>query len=92
MFRVLVVDDEPDINEVVREGLRVAGYDPVPALSGEEAFAAIGRQVPDLVLLDRMRSTNTVADGARGGCYLVGGWSPSKPRVARLKTLASSRC
>jgi len=54
MFRVLVVDDEPDINEVVREGLRVAGYDPVPALSGEEAFAAIGRQVPDLVLLDQM--------------------------------------
>lgn len=54
MFRVLVVDDDPDINEVVREGLRVAGYDPVPALSGEDAFAEIDRQLPDLVLLDQM--------------------------------------
>jgi len=29
----------------------------------------------------RKRSTNTVADGAHGGCYLVGRWSLSKPRV-----------
>lgn len=54
MFRVLVVDDDPDINEVVREGLRVAGFDPVAALSGEQAFAEIERQLPDLVLLDQM--------------------------------------
>ncbi|HXU63982.1 MAG TPA: response regulator [Polyangia bacterium] len=54
MFRVLVVDDDPDINEVVREGLRMAGYDPVPALSGEDALAEIDRRVPDLVLLDQM--------------------------------------
>jgi DNA-binding transcriptional LysR family regulator len=44
------------------------------------------------VLPDRIRSTNTVADGAGMGCYLVGRWSSSKPRVARLKMLASSRC
>jgi hypothetical protein len=40
----------------------------------------------------RMRSTNTVADGGRVGCYLVGRWSSSKPRDARLKMLASRRC
>jgi len=39
-----------------------------------------------------IRSANTVADGPRVWCYLVGGWSPSRPRVARLKTLASRRC
>lgn len=54
MFRVLVVDDDPDINEVVREGLRVAGYDSVGAHSGAEALAEVERQVPDLVLLDQM--------------------------------------
>ena len=39
-----------------------------------------------------IRSTNTVADGPGRGCYLDGRWSSSKPRDARLKMLASSRC
>jgi hypothetical protein len=47
---------------------------------------------PDGAGTFRMRSTNTVADGGRAGCYLVGRWLSSKPRDARLKTLASSRC
>jgi two-component system, OmpR family, response regulator len=54
MFRVLVVDDDPDINEAVREGLRMAGFDPVPALTGSDALAEVDRHVPDLVLLDQM--------------------------------------
>ena len=54
MFRVLVVDDDPDINEAVREGLRLSGYEPVPALTGGDALAEVDRQLPDLVLLDQM--------------------------------------
>src|SRR5665811_586024 len=54
MFRVLVVDDDPDITEVVQEGLRNAGYDTVGALTGAEALAEVDRQCPDLVLLDQM--------------------------------------
>ena len=54
MFRVLVVDDDRDINEAVREGLRLAGYDAVPALTGGDALAEVDRQLPDLVLLDQM--------------------------------------
>jgi len=54
MFRVLVVDDDPDINEVVQEGLRSAGYDTVGALTGAEALAEVERLCPDLVLLDQM--------------------------------------
>jgi hypothetical protein len=42
--------------------------------------------------IDRIRSANTVADDSRGRCYLVGGCWSSKPRVARLKMLASRRC
>ncbi len=54
MFRVLVVDDDPDINEVVQEGLRSGGYDVVGALTGAEALAEVERRCPDLVLLDQM--------------------------------------
>ena len=54
MFRVLVVDDDPDINEVVQEGLRSAGYDAVGALTGAGALAEVARRCPDLVLLDQM--------------------------------------
>ncbi|HVZ88137.1 MAG TPA: response regulator [Polyangia bacterium] len=54
MFRVLVVDDDPDINEALREGLRAAGYDAVGAHTGQEALEEIDRQNPDLVLLDQM--------------------------------------
>ena len=54
MFRVLVVDDDVDINEVVQEGLRSAGYDVAGALTGAEALAEVDRRCPDLVLLDQM--------------------------------------
>jgi two-component system phosphate regulon response regulator PhoB len=54
MFRVLVVDDDPDINEVVQEGLRSSGYDTVGALTGNEALAEVERRCPDLILLDQM--------------------------------------
>jgi two-component system, OmpR family, phosphate regulon response regulator PhoB len=52
--RVLVVEDEPDIAALIayqltREGLRVE-----TAGSGLEGLDAIAREVPDLVVLDRM--------------------------------------
>lgn len=49
-----MVDDDPDINEVVQEGLRSAGYDTVGALTGAEALAEVERRCPDLILLDQM--------------------------------------
>jgi two-component system phosphate regulon response regulator PhoB len=54
MFRVLVVDDDADINESVRASLNLAGYDAVGALTGETALAEAERRCPDLVLLDQM--------------------------------------
>jgi two-component system, OmpR family, phosphate regulon response regulator PhoB len=54
MFRVLVVDDDADINEAVRAGLNLAGFDAIGALTGEEALAETDRCCPDLVLLDQM--------------------------------------
>jgi DNA-binding response OmpR family regulator len=52
MTRVLVVDDEADIRELVRELLGRAGYDVVEAPNGSEALKVFYAQQPDFVILD----------------------------------------
>jgi two-component system phosphate regulon response regulator PhoB len=52
--RILAVDDEPDLLELVRVGLTQAGYVVETASSGSEALAALRRAPPDLILLDLM--------------------------------------
>ena len=51
---ILVVDDEPDILELVRYNLTKSGYDVVCVLSGEDALATLNSSRPDLVILDLM--------------------------------------
>jgi two-component system nitrogen regulation response regulator NtrX len=50
--RILVIDDENDIRELVREILTEEGYVVETAANAVEARAACGREAPDLVLLD----------------------------------------
>ena len=52
--RILIVDDEPDIVELLEYNLRQTGYTVVTARDGAAAFAEVRRQPPDLVLLDLM--------------------------------------
>jgi DNA-binding response OmpR family regulator len=52
--RVLVVDDEPKIIEVVSSYLRRAGFEPLTAAGGEEALQVFQKEHPDLVILDLM--------------------------------------
>ncbi len=52
--RILIVDDEPDIVELLEYNLRQAGYTVFTARDGASAFAEVRRQPPDLVLLDLM--------------------------------------
>ena len=54
MAKILVVDDEPNIREVVGQYLRREGYAVVSAADGEEALQAYKRERPDLVVLDLM--------------------------------------
>jgi len=49
---VLVVDDEPDTLEVVREVLRMAGAEVVTAGSAAEALAAFEPRAPDVLVSD----------------------------------------
>jgi DNA-binding NtrC family response regulator len=50
--KILVVDDEPDIRELVGEILSDEGYSVIPAKDGESARSAYATEKPDLVLLD----------------------------------------
>jgi two-component system, OmpR family, response regulator len=52
--RLLVVDDEATILELLSGSLRLAGFDVVTAASGAEAVRAVTSSRPDLVLLDVM--------------------------------------
>ena len=49
---ILVVDDEPQIHRFLRPMLQAAGYDPVPATTGNEALRLAALRAPALVLLD----------------------------------------
>jgi two-component system phosphate regulon response regulator PhoB len=52
--QILVVEDEADIAELVRFQLEKAGFAVTCVRSGERALEEVGRQPPDLVLLDLM--------------------------------------
>lgn len=54
MSRILVVEDEAAIAELVSLNLRHAGHDVVLAASGEQAQTEIDAVLPDLVVLDWM--------------------------------------
>jgi two-component system phosphate regulon response regulator PhoB len=52
--RILIVDDEPAIRDMVAFALRKGDYEPAHAGDAREAQAAIADAVPDLILLDWM--------------------------------------
>jgi two-component system, OmpR family, response regulator len=52
--RILVVDDEPNIAELLSMALRLEGWEIAVAHSGTEAVAAARKQAPDAVVLDMM--------------------------------------
>ncbi|MBM3563970.1 MAG: response regulator transcription factor [Alphaproteobacteria bacterium] len=49
---VLVVDDEPQIQRVLRPSLTASGYEVREAATGREALAAVSDHSPDLIILD----------------------------------------
>ena len=63
--RLLVVDDEATIRELLSASLRFAGYDVVTAATGTEAVRAAASARPDLVLLDVMMADGDGFEAAR---------------------------
>ncbi len=54
MSKILIVDDEPTIVDLLEEHLQSEGYDTAHAFSGEEALQVLDNVTPDLVILDLM--------------------------------------
>ncbi|HET9690511.1 MAG TPA: response regulator [Acidimicrobiales bacterium] len=54
MARVLVVDDEPDIRDIVAINLRLDGHEVLTAADGDQAVEAARDHRPDLIVLDVM--------------------------------------
>ena len=54
MARILVIEDEPDIRQVLDYNLRMAGHDVLAAAQGQDGLKLVHDQHPDLVLLDLM--------------------------------------
>ena len=52
--RILIVDDEPAIRDMIAYALRKGDFDPALAGDAREAQAQIAERVPDLILLDWM--------------------------------------
>jgi len=54
MYKILIVDDEKDIVELLRFNLEKNGYETLTAEDGQTALDIITKEKPDLVLLDWM--------------------------------------
>jgi diguanylate cyclase (GGDEF)-like protein len=53
-IRVLVVDDEKNILDIIRFNLEVEGYEVITSMDGEEALKLVREIKPDLILCDIM--------------------------------------
>ena len=54
MSRIMIVDDDRHISDMLKENLVSEGYDVITAYSGTEALFCLEKETPDLVLLDLM--------------------------------------
>ena len=50
--RILVVEDQEDNRQIIRDMLSATDYQITEAENGEEALAAVAKQRPDLILMD----------------------------------------
>jgi two-component system alkaline phosphatase synthesis response regulator PhoP len=53
-YKILIVDDEPDILEFINYNLKKEGFNVYQASSGRQAIEIALKQIPDLILLDIM--------------------------------------
>lgn len=54
MTKILVVDDDLAINELIKINLELSGFEVIQAFNGTEGFALAKQEMPDLAVLDVM--------------------------------------
>jgi DNA-binding response OmpR family regulator len=65
MARILIVDDDHEINTLIAITLRIEGYEVAQAHDGETAVSMARESAPDLILLDIMMPGMSGMDVAR---------------------------
>jgi CheY-like chemotaxis protein len=80
-MRILVVDDDPDSNEVVQKVLASAGADVRTAGSVDEAFMILTRWMPDVVVSD-------IAMPGEDGYALLARIRSGSPPTGRIPAIA----
>jgi CheY-like chemotaxis protein len=64
--RILVVEDDPRVRDVLHEALAMAGYDVVATADGEEALRAYAAAPTDLIITDLMMPRKDGVETIRG--------------------------
>ena len=54
MKKILIVDDEKPISDIIKFNLAKEGYETVTAFDGREAITKFEEENPDLIILDLM--------------------------------------
>ena len=77
-IKILLVDDEQDILEIVGYNLSQEGYKIVTASNGKEAIAVAKKEIPQLIIMDVMMPTKS-ANNMEPMEYLVF-FTPTAPK------------
>ena len=95
--RILVVEDQPDNRQIIRDMLAPTDYEITEAEDGQQALEAIAKQRPDLILMDiqlppRAKSRPIPqCDRSRSGGHLLMRSAAKKRRRARRAAMITFR-
>ncbi|MCH7828791.1 response regulator [Patescibacteria group bacterium] len=57
MAKILIIEDDRFLKELITQKVRQAGYEVVGAMDGEEGLTLAGEELPNLILLDLILPT-----------------------------------
>ena len=70
--RILVVEDQPDNRQIIRDMLAGTDYEITEAENGEQALAAVAKARPDLILMGGYEVTRQIkANPATGSIPII---------------------
>ena len=72
--KILIVDDNSIILRVLSSALKSKGYEVLTAVDGPEAFTVVGREKPDLILLDIFFPPDIFQSGNTWDAFIIMHW------------------